>query len=143
MPLDKGKIYNRALRNQRRRASRRGWAPDDPRIERRASRRADQRYDFRQGIQSGAIPRPANRLDRNMAWRDFIGQKYDPAKVTEGYNRRMERRQNRPGGPGGHGGMPGMPGMPAGGKGGKGGRPAPTGPKVHATPDRPGTQVNF
>ncbi|MHC4066524.1 MAG: hypothetical protein ACYSUI_18770, partial [Planctomycetota bacterium] len=85
--MDRDRIHKRTLRNQQKRAKRKGWSPDDPRIAKRAGRRADQRLAFRQGIQSGQIAKPENRLGRNMAWRDLIGQKYDPAKMEARYNK--------------------------------------------------------
>jgi len=154
VPINEKKIYRRTLRNQQKRAVRKGWAADDPRIEGRAQRRAGQRTAFRQGIQSGDIKRPENRLARNMAFRDFIGQKYDPQRMEARYNRRQQSGGGQPGPFGGGGGGQGGPNRPfdaphdpgpnfMGGKGGydpekgpvsfgpgggKGGGPAPASP---------------
>lgn len=95
MPIDKKKIRQRVRKNQQRRAKKKGWAADDPRIGKRTKRRTAQRVGFRQGIQSGDIERPADRLSRNMAFRDFIGQKYDPQKMTARFERKKEKRQGR------------------------------------------------
>ena len=122
MPLNRGNIYKKTLRNQQRMAQRRGWAEDDPRIERRAGKRADQRMAFRQGIQSGEIARPENRLQRNMAFRDFIGQKYNPEKMEARYNRRQGGQAPSPGSAAG--GKGGQPSGPPGFAGGKGGSPS-------------------
>ena len=127
MPINEKKIYRRTLRNQQKRAVRKGWAADDPRIEGRAQRRAGQRTAFRQGIQSGDIKRPENRLARNMAFRDFIGQKYDPQRMERRYERRQQGKQQGGGGgqpgPFGGGGAQQGGGGGAGGAGGKGFNP--------------------
>ena len=116
MPINEKKIYRKTLKTQQRKAAKRGWAADDPRIQKKAKKRAGQRTAFRQGIQSGDIKRPENRLGRNMAFRDFIGQKYDPQRMEARYNRRQQSGGGQPGPFGGGGGQ-------GGGGGGGGGRP--------------------
>ena len=113
MPINEKKIYRKTLKRQQKRAVRKGRDPNAPGVKRKAQKRAGQRTAFRQGIQSGDIQRPENRLGRNMAFRDFIGQKYDPQRMERRYERRQQGRQQ-----GGGGGQPGPFGGGGGGQGG-------------------------